>query len=62
MKINEVIKQLNAIKKKHGNISVCTIGAVSGRFIPLTNISPIHPIGPKGGYDFTKPAEGVWFR
>jgi hypothetical protein len=60
MKINELIKQLQAIKKTHGNIDCQVIGGFQSRLIPVKKTSLIYPIGPDGGYDRTQPATGVW--
>jgi hypothetical protein len=60
MKINELIKQLQAIKKTHGNIDCKVQGGFISRFCPVKNLTLIYPIGPIEGYDRTQPATGVW--
>ena len=61
MKIKEMIKQLKAVEKLHGNVDCYLIGGVSGKFEDIKEVYPVHPTGPNGAFDKTKPAYGVWF-
>jgi hypothetical protein len=60
MKINELIKQLQAIKKTHGNVDCKVQGGYTSKFMPVKELSLIYPVGPEGAYDRTQPATGVW--
>lgn len=56
-----MIKQLKAVEKLHGNVDCYLIGGVSGKFEDIKEVYPVHPTGPNGAFDKTKPAYGVWF-
>ena len=61
MKLKDLIKQLNDIKKVHGgDISCDLINCVTGRFSSIKSLSLIHPTGANGAYDRTKPPVGIW--
>ena len=62
MKINDLIKQLNAIKKVHGGDLSCDImNGVTGNFSSINSLSLIYPTDPKiGGYDRTQKPWGIW--
>ena len=62
MKITDLIKQLNAIKKVHGgDISCDLINGVTGRFSSIESLNLIYPTGVNGGYDRSKQPIGIWF-
>jgi hypothetical protein len=56
MKVNDLIKQLKALKKLHGNIDVTTINGETGRTQSVLSLSAEYPPGANGCYDRTKPA------
>lgn len=61
MKLNDLIKQLNAIKKVHGgDLSCDLINAVSGNFSSIKSLSLIYPLGKNGCYDRTQKPCGIW--
>lgn len=59
MKINDLIKQLNALKKIHGNVDVASICGMTGNSVTIQSVSTAHPLTPNSGYDRTKPAYAV---
>ncbi len=61
MKISELAKKLLEIKRAHGNVEVYLVDGESGRYTHLTNVKPKYPIGSNGGWDRTKPVDGVIF-
>lgn len=56
MKINELVKQLNALKKQHGNIDVSVVDSETGYSQLVLSISTAHPLNSMGCYDRSKPA------
>ena len=61
MKIKDLIKQLNAIKKVHGgDLSCDLINGVTGNFSSIKSLSLIYPLGKDGCYDRTQKPWGVW--
>jgi hypothetical protein len=61
MKLKDLIKQLNAIKKVHGgDISCDVINGVTGRFSGINALDLVYPIGANGAYDRSKPPIGIW--
>ena len=59
MKVTDLIKQLNALKKLHGNIDVTTINGETGRTQSVLGLSTEHPLDRIGCYDRTKPAYSI---
>ena len=55
MKVNDLIKQLNALKKLHGNVTVTTINGETGRTQAVLSLSTEHQLDLMGCYDRTKP-------
>jgi len=61
MKLKDLIKQLNDIKKVHGgDISCDLINCVTGRLSSIESLNLIHPTDVSGAYDRTKPPVGIW--
>ena len=61
MKLKDLIKQLNDIKKVHGgDISCDLINCVTGRLSSIKSLNLIHPTDVSGAYDRTKPPVGIW--
>jgi hypothetical protein len=61
MKLKDLIKQLNTIKKVHGgDISCDVINVVTGRFSGINALDLVYPIGANGAYDCSKPPIGIW--
>jgi hypothetical protein len=42
MKISDLVKQLNALKKAHGNIEVVLVNGITGRPDDVRGIHPLH--------------------
>jgi hypothetical protein len=59
MKITDVIKQLTALKKLHGNLPVTLINGNTGYTQDVLSVATIHPYNGLGGLDLTKPAYAV---
>jgi hypothetical protein len=59
MKITDVIKQLTALKKLHGNLPVTLINGNTGYTQDVLSVDTIHPYNGLGGLDRTKPAYAV---
>ena len=61
MKLNDLIKQLNAIKKAHGGDLDCNVmNCVSGNFSGINSLSLVYPRDRNGCYDRTKQPCGIW--
>ena len=61
MKLKDLIKQLNDIKKVHGgDISCDIINGVTGRFSSINSLSLIYPTDENGAYDRSKQPIGIW--
>ena len=61
MKLKDLIKQLNDIKKVHGgDISCDLINCVTGRLSNIESLNLIHPTDVSGAYDRTKPPVAIW--
>ena len=61
MKLKDLIKQLNAIKKVHGgDISCDLMNGVTGQFSNIKSLSLIYPTGANGCYDRSKSPVGIW--
>ena len=61
MKLKDLIKQLNDIKKVHGgDISCDLINCVTGRLSSIESLNLIHPTDVSGAYDRTKLPVGIW--
>ena len=59
MKITDVIKQLNALKKMHGNLPVTLINGNTGYTQDVQSVATMHPYDQMGCLDRTKPAVAV---
>ena len=59
MKISDLIKQLNAIKKVHGDLSCGLLNGVSGNFSSIQSLTLVHPLRKDGCYDHTQKPWGV---
>ena len=59
MKINDLLKQLNALKKQHGNIDVTILNGMTGYPQAVLSISTIHPYDKNMCYDRSKPVHAV---
>lgn len=59
MKITQLVKQLNALKKQHGNLDVGLINGETGYTDIVQDMYPAHPTGANGCTDRTKPAVSV---
>ena len=61
MKLNDLIKQLNAIKKVHGGDLSCDLmNCVTSDFSSIQSLRLIYPRGADGCYDRTKAPWGIW--
>ena len=61
MKLKDLIKQLNDIKKVHGgDISCDLINCVTGRLSNIESLNLIHPTDVSGAYDRSKSPVGIW--
>jgi hypothetical protein len=61
MKLKDLIKQLNDIKKVHGgDISCDLINCVTGNFSGIDSLNLVYPTGANGAYDRSKPPVGIW--
>ena len=60
MKIKDLIKQLNAIKKAHGDLNCELLDGVTDSFSSIKSLSLIYPYGKDGCYDRTQKPWGVW--
>ena len=59
MKIIELVKQLNALKKQHGNLDVTLINGDTGHPNTILDAITLHPLNGIGCSDRTKPAYAV---
>ena len=59
MKITDLIKQLNALKKLHGNVDVVLINGETGYTEDIKSLNTAHPLNNYSCYDRTKPATAV---
>lgn len=59
MKINDLVKQLNALKKQHGNLDVGLINGETGYTDSIKDMYAAHPPGANGCADRTKPAVSI---
>lgn len=61
MKLNDFIKQLNALKKVHGgNLDCCIMNGMTSNFSSINSFNLIYPTGQNGCYDKTKQPYGIW--
>ena len=61
MKLDDIIKQLNALKKEHGgNLNCNFIGCKSKNFNPINSFIMVYPTLKNGAIDKTKPPVGFW--
>ena len=61
MKIDDMIKRLNALKKIHGNVKVTIIGCVTSQPEIIQSVIPVYPLGSDGLYDTSQSAWAVQF-
>lgn len=59
MKINELVKQLNALKKQHGNLDVNLINGETGYRDLIQSAVLLYPLNGMMCFDRTKPANGI---
>lgn len=59
MKIADVIKQLSALKKIHGNLPVTLINPSTGYTQPVRSLHTEHPLNGILCYDRSKPAVSI---
>lgn len=59
MKINDLVKQLNVLKKQHGNLDVNLINSETGYPDLIQNAVLLYPLNGMLCFDRTKPANGV---
>lgn len=59
MKITQLVKQLNALKKQHGNLDVGLINGETGYTDIVQDMYPAHPLGANGCADRSKPVVSV---
>ena len=59
MKITELVKQLNALKKQHGNLDVTLINGDTGYPNTILDAIPLYPLNGILCADRTKPAYAV---
>jgi hypothetical protein len=61
MKLNDLIKELNAIKKVHGGDLECELmSCVTGSWSSIQSLKLIYPTDRHGVYDRTKAPWGIW--
>lgn len=61
MKLNDLIKHLNSIKKEHGGDLNCDfIGGKSKNFTPFKSLVAVYPTLKNGTMDKTKPPIALW--
>lgn len=59
MNITDLIKQLNDLKKLHGNVPVVLINGETGYTEDIKSLSTAHALNNFSCYDRTKPATAV---
>ena len=59
MKITELVKQLNALKKQHGNLDVTLINGDTGYPDTIKNAIPLYPLNGILCADRTKPPVSI---
>jgi hypothetical protein len=59
MKINDLIKMLNDLKKQHGNLPVNLINGDTGYPNGIQNAIPLYPLDGMMCSDRTKPSYGI---
>ncbi len=59
MKIAELVKQLNALKKLHGNVDVGLVNGETGYIDSVKSVGTQYPLDHRMCYDRTKPVNGV---
>ena len=61
MKLNDLIKQLNALKKVHGGDLNCDLmNGVTSNLTAINSLNLVYPLDRNACYDRTKPPCGVW--
>ena len=61
MKLKDLIKQINAIKKVHGDDLDCAImNGVSGNFSTINSLNLFYPTDRDGCYDRSRLPIGIW--